>query len=62
MRVCDVSPKNVILQADSPMQLGEGLSLVTVLPPKGGANLHLKWHIVVSLGDKARPDEERRHP
>lgn len=31
----DVSPKNVILQAVSPMQLGEGLSLVSVLPPKG---------------------------
>lgn len=46
-------PKNVILQADSPMQLGEGLSLVTVLPPKGGANLHLKWHIVVGSGGQS---------
>lgn len=36
------------------MQLGEGLSLVSVLPPKKkkkGANLHLKWHIV-GLGTK----------
>lgn len=44
----DVSPKNVISQAVSAMQLGEGLSLVSVLAQKKkcGANLHLKWHIV----------------
>lgn len=47
----DVSPKNVILQAVSPMQLGEGLSLVSVLSQKKGPNLHLKWHIV-GLGTK----------
>lgn len=50
----DVSPKNVILQVVSPMQLSEGLSLVSVLPPKGkkkggGLNLHLKWHIVPGM-------------
>lgn len=45
-------PKNVILQAVSPLQLGEGLSLVSVLTrEKKGAHLHLKWHIV-GLGTK----------
>ena len=57
----DVSPKNVILQAVSATQLCEGLSLVSVLPPKKGANLHLKWHMD-GVGTKARPDQETRHP
>lgn len=46
------------------MQLGEGLSLVRVLPPptkkkwRGGLNLHLKWHIV-GFGDRARPKKPK---
>lgn len=44
------------------MKLGEGLSLVSVLPPpKKGSKFAFKvarsW-----FGDEARPDEEETHP
>lgn len=55
-------PKNVILQAASPLQLGEGLSLVSVLTrEKKGSTFTFKV-AHSGFGDEARPGEEKRHP
>lgn len=57
-------PLRMLFCRRSPMQLGEGLSLVSVLPPKKkkkGSKFAFKvahsW-----FGDKTWPDEEERHP